>query len=283
MSRKRFYTTEEALQLIFEPGSDSEMEELEESDVEDPNMSTVALQPRIGDDSQPEPDFVIEMSQNEKSQNADGDGDGHVEEMGAEGSSNDDAPECANDDIDISKYIKHILRWRAKLPPTDHPVFLGDEFSLPPDDVDTWTPLTYFKLFWKEELNILLSEQTLYSVQDKSKSVNTTPGEIEQLIGLQMYMSIIDLPAFYMYWATETRYALITDVMSINRYKSLRGNLHVSDNSKCNEPENKDNKLYKIQPVLDHVCENCIALEPEEEQSIDEQIIPAKTSYSGIR
>ena len=25
MSRKRFYTTEEALHLIFEPGSDSEM------------------------------------------------------------------------------------------------------------------------------------------------------------------------------------------------------------------------------------------------------------------
>ena len=109
-----------------------------------------------------------------KSQNADGDGDGdgHVEEMGAEGSSNDDAPECANDDIDISKYIKHIPRWRAKVPPTYHPVFLGDEFSLPPDDVDTWTPLTYFKLLWKEELNILLSEQkNLYSVQDKSKSV----------------------------------------------------------------------------------------------------------------
>ena len=35
--------------------------------------------------------------------------------------------------------------------------------------------------------------------------------------------------------------------------------------------------------MLDHVRENCIALEPEEEQSIDEQIIPAKTSYSGIR
>ena len=47
----------------------------------------------------------------------------------------------------------------------------------------------------------------------------------------------------------------------IAQYKALHENLHVSDNAKCDDPENKDNKLYKIQPVLDHVRENCI-LEP---------------------
>ena len=56
-----------------------------------------------------------------------------------------------------------------------------------------------------------------------------------------------------MNWASETRYAPVTDVMSIARYKALHENVHVSDNAKCNDPENKDNKLYKIQPVLDHV------------------------------
>ena len=141
----------------------------------------------------------------------------------------------------------------------------------PPDDVDTWTPLNYFKLFWNDELNELLSEQTnLYSFQKKSKSINSTPGEIEQFIGIHMFMSIINLPAFYMYWASETRYSTVADVMPIARYKALRENLHVSDNAKSNDPENKDNKLCKIQPVLDHVRENCILLEPEIEHSIDE-------------
>ena len=96
-------------------------------------------------------------------------------------------------------------------------------------------------------------------------------------------MSVIDLPAYCMYWANETRYPPIADVMSVNRYKLLRENLHVSDNSKRDEPENKGNKLYKIQPVLDHVRQNCTSIEPEVEHSIDEQIIPAKTIYSGIR
>ena len=70
-------------------------------------------------------------------------------------------------------------------------------------------------------------------------------------------------------------------VISIAQYKVLREN-HVSDNAKCNDPEKEDNKLYKIQPVLDHVRQNCFLLEPGIEHSIDEQIIPTKTSYSGI-
>ena len=36
-------------------------------------------------------------------------------------------------------------------------------------------------------------------------------------------------------------------------------------------------------PVLDHVRQNYLQIEPEQDNSIDEQIIPAKTKYSGIR
>ena len=85
--------------------------------------------------------------------------------------------------------------------------FLSNEFSLSPDDVDTWTSLNYFKLFWRDKLNQLLSKQTnLYSFQRESKSINSIPGEIEQIVGIHMFMPIINLPAFYMYWASQTRY-----------------------------------------------------------------------------
>ena len=85
-----------------------------------------------------------------------------------------------------------------------------------------------------------------------------------------------------MCWASETRYPPVADVISIAQYKVLREN-HVSGNAKCNYPEKEDNKLYQIQPVLNHVRENCILLEPGIEHSIDEQIIPTETSCSGIR
>ena len=71
--------------------------------------------------------------------------------------------------------------------------------------------------------------------------------------------------------------------MRINRYKKLRQYLHFSDNSKIDDAENKKIKLYKIQPVIDHMRNDCRTIKPEIENSIDEQIIPAKTKYSGIK
>ena len=82
-----------------------------------------------------------------------------------------------------------------------------------------------------------------------------------------MFMFIINLAAFYMYWASETRNPPVADVMSIARYKALRENLHVSENAKCNDLEKKHNKLYKMQPLSDHVRENCILLEPGKKHS----------------
>ena len=219
MSKKRSPNLEEALQKILEPGTDSEIEELEESDIEDDTSNnTVTTLARIGDDlEQSDPSDLLATENYMENEKTVGQVDG--------GNIIDDVElECNNDSIDLPKYLKHISRWHDnKMPPACDIHFLGDEFSLPPDDLSTWKPL------------------------------NSSPGEIEQFIGIHMFMFIIILPAFYMYWASETRYPPAADVMSIARYKALRENLQVSDNGKCNDPENKDNKLYKIQPVLDHV------------------------------
>ncbi|XP_057308224.1 piggyBac transposable element-derived protein 3-like [Hydractinia symbiolongicarpus] len=51
--------------------------------------------------------------------------------------------------------------------------------------------------------------------------------------------------------------------------------------SKTNEQAS--DKLFKIQPLWKMVLDNCIKVEPKENHSIDEQIIPAKTRTSAIR
>ena len=146
------------------------------------------------------------------------------------------------------------------------------------------TPLNYFKIFWSDDIINLLVEQTnLYSVQQTGSSISTNKSEMEQFIGIQMLMSIVSLPAYYMYWAVDTKYSPIADIMSINRYKKMRQYIYCNDNSKRNSQENQENKLYKIKPVLNMVRENCTKTEPEVNQPIDKQIIPAKISHSGIR
>ena len=128
-----------------------------------------------------------------------------------------------------------------------------------------------------------MEETNLYSVQQTGKSIATTKNEIEQFIGIQIRMSIVRMTVYRHYWASNTRYAPIADVMSLQRYENLRRFLHFNDNSKRNDPDNKDKKLYKIYPVIDYIRARCNALEQELSQSIDEQIIPAKTKRSGIR
>ena len=94
-------------------------------------------------------------------------------------------------------------------------------------------------------------------------------------------MSIINFPNFCMYWANDTRYSVIADITS-RRYQKLREFLHVSNNLEYEKPENINDKLFKIQSVLDHVRKKCVFVEPEREHSIDEQIVPAKIKYSEI-
>ena len=94
-------------------------------------------------------------------------------------------------------------------------------------------------MFWKHDLNVLLAEQAnICSVQKTGSSLNTTAEEIEQLIRIQIYISIMNFLNFRMYWANETRYPIIADIMSRNRYQKLREFLHVSGNLEKEKLEN---------------------------------------------
>ena len=292
--KQKKYNTDEAIEFLLAPGSDSEMSDLAESDDEvEPNQND--LQERIkhiNEDTDSDEEALIEFVKNKDRLEL------KVPDKSTENSDKVDkenanavipTPNIGTENEQNVKRVEtqkevHIYRWRKAEPPEINTEFTDSNFSLPPENAHMTTPLQYFELFWNPELNELIADQTnLYSVQKSGKSLKTTKQEIDQLLGIQMQMSILNLPAYSMYWARETRIPTIADIMPLNRYKMLRQYLHVSDNSKSDEEENKENKLFKIQPVLDHVRANCLKMEPEQAQSIDEQIIPAKTKYSGIR
>ena len=86
-----------------------------------------------------------------------------------------------------------------------------------------------------------------------------------------------------MHWVNDTRYPPIANIMLKSKYQKLQELLHVNENSNKDYLDNPGNRLYKVQPVLGHGRNNCILIEPERENSIDGQIIPAKTKCSGMR
>ena len=284
------YVIADAINYVLNPGSDSELSELEDDDI---------------DDFKPEDEMINE---NLKKQNC-------FEDLDVEGDSkstqkaervsfeiiktatdnlgdhdtNEEVKEHENNERNESTMAtdtnkSHTFRWSSRKPPVFDSTFTGGDFSLPPENFDELTPLWYFQQFWDDDMTNHLADQTnLYSVQKTGASVATTNDEIEKLLGMEMKMGVVKMPRYDSYWQAETRYGPVADVMSKNRYKKLRKFLHANDNSLKDHPGNKDNKMFKVSPILDKLRRNCQQLEQEEYQSIDEQIVPAKTKYSGIR
>ena len=173
---------------------------------------------------------------------------------------------------------KHIYRWRKR----DIPLVTSSFHQRQEDITELLSPIQYFKQFWTDELNGLIVDQTnLYSVGKTGNSVNTNRAEIEQFIGMHLRMGIVNLPSYKLYWSQDTRYPPISDVMPLKRFQKLKASIHFVDNASLDK-STKD-KLFKIRPVVELVRQQCLKIIPEECHSVDEQIIPTKTKYSGIR
>ncbi|XP_042610676.1 piggyBac transposable element-derived protein 3-like, partial [Cyprinus carpio] len=85
------------------------------------------------------------------------------------------------------------------------------------------------------------------------------------------------MPSYRMYWQTATRYDPIATVMGHKRFDNLRTYIHMNDNTNVKQKgESAYNPLFKVRPVLEKVHANCLKVEPEENHSIDEQMIPFK-------
>ncbi|KAE9525654.1 hypothetical protein AGLY_014181, partial [Aphis glycines] len=148
--------------------------------------------------------------------------------------------------------------------------------SAPP--VEPYTPLEYFKQLFDSKIVENIAYQTnLYSVQKNGSSINTNSNEMEQFFGKHMCMSVIKMPAYRMYWAQYTKYSMISDTMSRNRFTALRTYVHFNDNTNCfPSTDVRHDKLFKIRPFIDAIQHIFKLIEPEEHLAIDEIIIPFK-------
>lgn len=150
------------------------------------------------------------------------------------------------------------------------------------DSSPMYNPVEFFKMFFDESCLELIVEQTnLYSTQKKLKSIKTNVKEIEDFIGIELLMGIIDLPSYKDYWSNKLRIPKIADVMSLKRYESIRSNMHFVNNEN-NDYEN--DRYFKIRPILEIVRKNCLKVDGLENKfSVDEMMIPYKGVKAGSR
>ena len=69
--------------------------------------------------------------------------------------------------------------------------------------------------------------------------------------------------------------------MPRNRFDTLLRYLHLNDNANMKPRDHPEyDKLFKIKPRVTHLQQKFKELEPEEYNSVDEQIIPYKGKHS---
>ena len=115
-----------------------------------------------------------------------------------------------------------------------------------------------------------LVEQTkTYSLQRDGTSISTAKKEMEALLGVFFRMGIVQMPRARSYWELETRYSLVADVMSRNRFEKLVRTLHFTNKLDVTDEE-KEDKLWKLRPWLKALRENFMSIPLEEHNSVDE-------------
>lgn len=138
-----------------------------------------------------------------------------------------------------------------------------------------WTPLDYFKHFIPDQImeNFSFHTNSRY-VEQRGKSLKTTPIEIKNFFGISIFMSSMGYPQIRMYWTKGTRVPLVSNNMARDRYFLIRSNLKIVNDFSISDEIKKKDFLWKIRPILDSVRNGCLQLIRDTHLSIDEQIIP---------
>lgn len=236
-------------------------------DAIDPNDSDV------GAESTDDEDYTV----------ADGDdGDEPEDSPPSDSDEEEPAPLPSTSSMSTAAKKKPTFVWtKDRFEPPDS-TFRGELFKLP-EDYELPSPLHFFKEFLSDDmLELVVTMTNLYSVEKNGKSADITVKEFQQVIGMFFRMGLAKMPGNRCYWETDARYEPVAGVMSRNRFQLILTVIHFVENNHVSEEERAD-KLWKIRPWLEKFRSNCLKVVPEEQNSIDEMMIPFKGKFSKLK
>lgn len=136
------------------------------------------------------------------------------------------------------------------------------------------SPFAYFTKYFPETFWKLCAEETnLYSVQTRAhRSVRTSASEMKKLAGIHLLMGLLALPRARLYWSRISAIPLVAENMTRDRFFELRGMLHFVDITQT--ASQTENRLFRVEPIIDSFRKACLELPRPEVLSVDEQMIP---------
>ena len=166
------------------------------------------------------------------------------------------------------------------------PATFDDSEAGPTADVDA-DPLACFDLLFPQTLIDLISEESKKYAKQNKFDLNTNPNEIKALFGILIIMGIVRMKSTDDYFSEHPllNFTSIKDIITRQRLRELLRYAHANDNLKMkkrNEPGY--DPLYKVRPIMDTLNATFQKnWNPFSHMTIDEGMVPSKSSKSGFR
>lgn len=154
------------------------------------------------------------------------------------------------------------LSWKKELPGQTRPLS-PFHFNRTPgmtcEVADKNSPLSYFSLFFTDDLMAMILQQTNKYAAENPPAVSTaefqdiTVNELWCFLGLFIVIGIIPKPSIGDYWTTEffTQTPAFHHIMPRKRFTDIAKNLHFVDN---HDPAAREaGKLWKVCPLLEYI------------------------------
>ncbi|KAK2706147.1 hypothetical protein QYM36_016245 [Artemia franciscana] len=140
------------------------------------------------------------------------------------------------------------------------------------------TPLEFVRLFFDQGVvNHIRDPTKIYALQKDAKEFGVSSAEVECFLGILAFTGIVKMPSYRSYWSNETRYPVIADAMSRDRFEQIKKYLHFNDNlTQKPRGDPGHDKIHKVRPLIEMIRDNFMKIPPEEHQAVDEQIVPTK-------
>ena len=145
------------------------------------------------------------------------------------------------------------------------------------------SPIDFFSLFMDDDLlqHICSMTEIYYQKNKSSKQVSSQKkkkwvapdlASLKCFLGVMLCMGMIKRPSYKDYWTSSKLFGTpgISELMSCDHFEQIRNSLHFINEDDCD----KDDKLYKIRPLIEHFTNVSQSLySPERELTIDESMI----------
>ena len=100
---------------------------------------------------------------------------------------------------------------------------------------------------------------------------------MKTFLAMLLRMGDIKLSAHRDYWDDNCRIGAVADLMPVKCFDKLHRNIHFCDNTNIR----KEDRYAKVRPIMDTVCNNFSKMEPENDYSINEAMIPYNGKKAG--